>query len=678
MIQQQQNKDDVIVIKEKKRGGCGTFIGGFFIGALSLILCIVGVGAFLFYRLSLSSIEAAIGIEVPFIRGEYETMPLRDLVKELFGKANDIKNYTIADLSEEKNLVDLPTKIPGTDLDLQGVYDYEITFNGRTDKVKNFAVYNEIYKDFDGFVDKIIEVVYKINTIDNLLSSLNIDLDTDLNYPAFKSDLYEVSAGNFKSFRQLTISEALDILPYYYSYDSMTMQKLIDAVGIDLSDFKFAEKESFLHQKLSTLPDYMLALPMEDIIEVKESWEDCLTSVDRIVFLLRKATYSDFSEGNLADNIENRLINIGKQNITLGELIDLDEDSNPTIKQIGTVKLVDLIKGDVEENVIYALTKKVDEHGTEQDVTLGELFNLSDTDNISQMLKDVKMSDLIGESAQPDVAIRNAMCQEGNTLGKLLGVTAEDSGIIKLLARIELNDLLGSEANVSNAIKEALCEDEHGNKVTLATVFEITIDSHTSGVVRKMSEIEMEGLLGIGAITTTDTIESFINGLTIQDIFDDETINGNVILEALSTYNNGSEVVATPLSEIPNRIKALTVGDVCTIDESNRILYKIKDAKLDEIADEIDNLTLRDALGEIPEKSIFNLIENYNTVKIKNLTKAYNSSDPVDERGLKTVDFTIENLYNAGIIEETAYHNFIDGHPERKSWTIDALIASFS
>ena len=722
-----QKNDDVIVIKEKKKGGCGSFLGAFIIGALTVVLCIVGAGAYLFFNVNLKTIGNTFGVEIPFLRGEYETMPLRSLLKEVFTKTDEIKDYTLADLSEEKKLIELPNEIPGTNINLTDVYDTEITFNGRTDKVKNFAVYNEIYKDFDGFVDKIIEVVYKTNSVDNLLKTLDIDIDNDLNYPAFTTLVYDVGEGVYKSFRGMTISEALEVLPNYFSRDDMTMKMLIDSIGLDVSDYKFAQSENFLQQKITSISDYIYNLPLDEFVDVNEDFESCENLTDKVMFLLQKMTYKDLSEGELEDNIELRLTEINQQNVTLGELMDLDEDSEEALKLVGAIKFVDLLKGNVEDEIVHALTKKVDEGGVEHDVTLGEVFNLSDSDSISRMIRNVLMSDLIGESAQPDVAIRNALIQEGNTLGSLLNYTSENgimgmlkdvtlnsllgeganpeqaiknglcannntlgrllnisnssTGITKLMSKILLSDLLGESANISETIKNALSYDENNNPVTLQTIFEISIDSNSSGVVKKMASLEMRDLLGRNGRTTAQTMEDFVDELTLFDIFDANTIENNKILNSLSMYDDDNDdttdMVATPIKAIPDVVNSLTLSDVCEIDEDNKIMVKLKDKTLEKIPNEIDNLTLEDALGEVPEKSIFNLIENYSTVKIKNLTKNYDENDPVDERGLKTVDFTIKNLYNAGIISESAYENFVAGHSERENWTIAYLLSNY-
>ena len=652
--------EEVIVMKEKKRGGCGTYVGGVFSGILLTVLFLVGGFVFILFHVNIKAIESSFGVEVPFIRGNYETMPLKDLIKELTSQADQIKNYTLATLGEEKNLIDLPATIPGTDIKLTGVYECEIEFNGRTDKVKNFAVYNEIYKNFDAFVDEFIGAIYKTNTVGDLLKTFNINLDSDLNYPAFTQNLYTVEGGTQKSFRNLTIAEALDVLPEYYSSDKLTMQGIVDAIGIDLSDYRFAQTEDFLSQTIESITDYMTTVPLNQFVQVKASINDCENLTDKALFLMSKLTYDDLTSDDVASKLKDELELIGMENYTLGELVGLKDDSANALKRVGTIKLYDLIGGDVEKSIIDSLTKELDENNIEHDVTLGELLGFTGEDNLSDMIKEVKILDLIGENAKPDKAIKNALCKEGNTLGKLFnyesdegvlgmlkgvelssligdGANAEtaikqalcaegntlgklfdirdEKGIAKLMAKIEINDLLGEEANITQAIKRALSKDEDGNDVTIGYVFEIdTENPSTSAVVKKLASIKMGDLLGQNeGVTAEQTLDDFVNSLTIKEIFSAETIESSMILKALSTYEDETtgEIVDTPLNKIPNRV---------------------------------DNLTLREVLGEAPESGLISLIANYNTVKIKNLAK------PVSEGGITLKPLTVENIYKAELI----------------------------
>ena len=704
------SNEEVLVIKEKKRKGCGPYVSGVVSGFLFTVLLLVGATVFLLFHVSLKTVEGTFGVEVPFIRGNYETMPLKDLIKELTGKVDEIKSYSLETLSKDKNWIDLPQTIPGTNIQLQDVYDSEITIKGKTDKVKNFAVYNDIYLNFDEFVDEFIDAIYKTNTVDDLLKTLNVDIDQDLNYPAFTEKLYSVNGTTQKSFRNLKIKEALDILPDYFSSDKLTMQRLIESIGFDVSDYKFASDPEFLEQTINTVTDYVKTISLEKFIDTKASLSDCENLTDKVLYLLRNATYEDFTSDDISAQIKTRLIESGHENYTLGELIGVDEQSSNAVKYAGTIKLVDIIGGDVEQSIINSLTKKLDENNVERDVTIGELFNFTDEDSISSMIKEVKMSDLIGENAQPDKAIRNALCNPENTLGKLLNYTSDD-GIVGMIKGVTLNSLLGENADPEKAIKDALCEENNtlqkllnvdGSEtgiakyiskiklkdllsdtadvsqtiktalskdvidgtevdVTIGDIFEINSLS-ASRVVQKLAAIPMGDLLGVNKdednqpIKPEDTLDNFVNNLTLTEIFDADTITNSKILKSLSTYYDEDlrVYVDTPIKKIPDRINDLTLKEVITINEnSSQILKSLQGSKINNLANAVDNLTLAQALGNAPQNGIISLItpESYNSVKIKDLT-TIGASD------LKPL--TIENMYNANLISNVEYDSVAD------------------
>ncbi len=651
MINENEEINTIAPLKpDKKRGGCGTFFSGVVVGILIIIVAVAGVVAYGIYHLNIKAIESAIGIEVPFIRGQYETMSLRDLFKELSTQTNEIKNLTLAEIGEEKKWVDLPQTVFGTDLELTAAYETNVTINGRTDKLKNFAVYNEIYKNFDEFVDQLLLAIYKTNSMDNLLKTLNIDLDQDLNYPIFKTEFFAVDDNNKKVFRNLTISEALEVLPDYFSQDKFTMEYLIDGFGINMTDYKFAQTEEFKSQTLKTVGSYIKTLPIEQLIDVKATLQDCENTTDRLLFVLRKLTYQDLSGNNLVDAIEEKMNLVGLSNFTLGQLINIDENEEGFIKYIGDVKFVDLLGNSVDDSIKEAII------GENKDITLGQILNLTGTDNLTKIFKDVKMDDLIGDGASPDTAIKNALKKPGNTLGYLLEIDEDDdSGFMGLIKDVELSDLFGDDPE--NAIKEQLMRE--GN--TLGDL--ISIDSE-EGISRLIKNIALSDLLEDGA----DVEQVLKDALSADDATLGEVLgleNGSNIVNKIAALKMADLFGNDANNTLDNFVNDLEIQDIFSDYTSNKLLNEMGgDTKISEIQNKIDNLKLDDLIDNEPQ--IFTLIENYNEITLSNLD------------GIQVVDsehLTLNRMLEAGLVTEEQISGFSE--EERDTITLDFIINGF-
>ena len=60
----EQRKEKKVSDMSRRRGGCGSFILGFLVGFLSLILLVVGGGVFAYYKLNIKTVESWIKTEV--------------------------------------------------------------------------------------------------------------------------------------------------------------------------------------------------------------------------------------------------------------------------------------------------------------------------------------------------------------------------------------------------------------------------------------------------------------------------------------------------------------------------------------------------------------------------------------------------------------------------------------
>lgn len=99
----------------RRRGGCGSFILGFLVGFLSLILLVVGGGVLAYYKLNIKTVESWIKTEVPIGNDEFKELPLKDLINlvgQVVGNSGDITIGTL----ESSYGITLPDEIGGMNI----------------------------------------------------------------------------------------------------------------------------------------------------------------------------------------------------------------------------------------------------------------------------------------------------------------------------------------------------------------------------------------------------------------------------------------------------------------------------------------------------------------------------------------------------------------------------------
>ena len=78
MSKQKQTEEGSRVVV-KKKGGCGTFLAGFFCAIIFLVLLIGGAGAYVYFCVNLQQVESVIGVKLP-IEGDLNKKTIKDLI----------------------------------------------------------------------------------------------------------------------------------------------------------------------------------------------------------------------------------------------------------------------------------------------------------------------------------------------------------------------------------------------------------------------------------------------------------------------------------------------------------------------------------------------------------------------------------------------------------------------
>ena len=401
--------EENVKVVTKRKGGCG-FFAGFFSCILMIVLVIGGFGLYVYNAVTISQIESLLGVKIP-VEGDIRDKPVKDLITLALDTKDSYVHMTINDLPEKVG-VDLPTTIPGTDISITFVYDADIQFMDQNIKVRDAEIM-DVANNIDAFVDAVLPVVYDNILIGEILSSFDLaDTLNEMGYPAFTDPLYNVGTDaqpSFKALNDLTITQAKNVLVDYYGEDNLTIQTIVNAVGlqdiipdavagetdiyaglrnllvascttddilsnitgailadhIDLSDYRFASRDTFLVTSILDMPDYIQTIPLSDLMNVPESMEDADSPSLKLLYALRNATLDTF----MADEPMDAIIDLidseqGWQNLNLGTL--LSRDTLGDIHALCNVKLTDLLRD--SENTIENLLKTI---------TLGDMITIN-------------------------------------------------------------------------------------------------------------------------------------------------------------------------------------------------------------------------------------------------------------------------------------------------------------
>ncbi len=365
----------------KKRGGCGSFAMGFLFAFVFLIVFVGGTMLYCYYNVTLTQIENILGVKLP-VEGEIRDKALKDLIALGIEYKDSYTEATLETLENDFG-VKLPETIPGTEIKLACVYSAEVNFLGKKQAVKSYRI-QDIANNLGDFVDVILPVLYDNTTVDEVLKSFNITILNDLGYPALKDKYYMTNTSTAKkSLAELTISEALEILPKHFSEDNLTIQEIINAGGLsimpypetgqkdvyaglrnllvtkittdqilenadgallndllDLTDFDFAQTEEFNNTKLNKMTDYIKTVPLHQFMTVPETVDENSTASDHILFALRNVNYNDLNGTEPIKTVTTKM-NEAYAGLVLSKIIDFTD--TPNLDFLANTKLTDLI-----------------------------------------------------------------------------------------------------------------------------------------------------------------------------------------------------------------------------------------------------------------------------------------------------------------------------------------------
>lgn len=572
MIKVDDTATPSVIVKTKKRGGCGTFLLGFVFAFVLMLVVVVGTGIYMYYNVSIKTVENMIGVTIP-VEGDIKNLALKDLL----AKKDKLVNGSLETLNTEFGL-ELPETIPGTKISIKETYDETIKFLNEEKKVKEYRV-QDIVNNLSAFVEAVLPKLYDHVTVGQLTDTAQTTLLTDLGYPATKDKFYNVGTEtepDMKTLSELTINQALDIVPEYFSSDNMTVQMALDAIGaewlpkpeegktdiyaelrdlkitdlnvetitgkikgevllkmVDLSDYDFLQTDEFKGTYLNKIGDYMKTIELGEFVKI----DTVLTDSAKTTF------YEKTQYKNLADSVENvKAMKLSKVreailNMPLDKIFTAEEIVKISTVYQSTDKTLSEFFADNSSKIPAGATFKqatTSSYGTTVidwtkydgyvtilgDSTASDYETNINEANLQELLGGgeqitpiASVCDLtIGEILDSDNAINTILAEVG-TLGELTGASSDDNGFLGVLADIELKDLMN---NPTETINNALT----GSTKTLKNL----LNAGDSGneIIDTVMSVEVGALFKDASNAILDKINPMTLG-TIMGINDTDT-----------------------------------------------------------------------------------------------------------------------------------------------------------
>lgn len=608
MSKQKQAEDGSRVVV-KKKGGCGTFLAGFFCAIIFLVLLVGGAGAYVYFCVNLQQVESLVGIKLP-IEGDLNKKTIKDLITLGLDVKDSYVHMKIRDLKDKVgiDLAQTFKTIPGTNINIQFLFEEEskIEYKGSNVKFLDIEVMDAV-NNSNSLVNGVLDVLYDHVTVGEILSTAQLTETIEgLGWPAVTDAIYDV-AGTKKALSSLTINQAKDVLVEYYGADNLTVEKLIKATNLvvipntplydnlralkvqkittddlldnvtgeilndlidDLSDFEFTQTDEFNQTPLSGMIAYIEALPVGDFIKFENAVDDDYFTT-HAMFNSLKAVYVSKLENEIlklkinqildSTQIARTSLNASEVTLTLTELLS----GKPT-------QTIESLFGTQNINEVGAYIKELKDCTSSNFLTSFAHLSWGEKLGITSGTALLDISDLTIKNIVESEDIPTTIFEKLGTLGNLIGST--DNPIMQLISKVKLTDLL---TNAGDAITQALEYDESHNLITLATLLNITDTNGINGII---SSIKVKDLLDDPNNAISNALES--STLTLAELLgmtSTDGINGvvgTITLNAL--FTNPDTAIKTALAGCNDTLKDF-LGDTSSGDTTaNYILTSLK------------------------------------------------------------------------------------------------------
>ena len=358
------------ITRKTKSGSVGSFFFGWFIGFLLTIALIGGLGAFIYFKVSISWVNNTFNQEIDLGSEELNNLTLNTFVSHAINLGQNIDTYTLSDLENDFG-INIGDEIMGINiLDLKSVPITELpdAFQNKLSNISAYELRNVLdLTDLDNILSK--ENTYYYNSLDNKLyedelftSEVTFDYAIAYEIVTIKGQNFGVVDGTVTiELRYLPLTLAMSSFTSDLG-DNITLGELRHDYGVQLPEFLDGVSDD---TTISELGDAIDNLYIADFLDYTIAGENVFDStglpVNGIMETLAKMQVSNLS--NLKQEIDNMYI---------ADILGYNYDE--------TLDGVTDSEGEPVNGILNVISKsKVSElNATLETLTIGDLFDSSE------------------------------------------------------------------------------------------------------------------------------------------------------------------------------------------------------------------------------------------------------------------------------------------------------------
>jgi len=685
--------------------GFGTFILGWFIGLISTLGLLVGVGYWAYTSVSVNTVEKWLKTDFTDNKG-MEDLTLQKAVGIMQGIAsNGADAYTLKQLEEDFGVKMFGESIYGISTDLiknSPVMDLKQAINDTLDTAtfNNVLSFMNVKQEDLGMLNTILESerTYYVYKDENPGSKFKLytdeehNVEVDFKYTIkestveFGNSSHTISTHDFTK----TIKPRLIDLPLTTAMKSITnttnelsLYKILgyERTG-DVGNYTYTKDGQTMSGVMKSVAEYTIdelanadkfkAIYIYEVMGYERSgtegnyiYTDKGVEVTGAMKAIAGKTIDELAKPNTINNMQ--LYEIMGYTRTGDapnyEYMDGANKVTGAMKNLAGKTINELSKKSTIDNLkVYEIM------GYERTGTEG---NYSYTNNGTMVtgtmkaLAEKSLNELSQKSTIDNMYIYEIMGYERTgTEGNYTYTNNGDevSGVMETLAGKKIGDLSGDEVfndiTVADVMGYTIAQDGKvldKNNIEITGLFAHLADAKINNLSSKIDSLTVSQILDLDtsvtgvlkslANTTIDGLEAKINTLTVGEALGLEESDATGILKAL--YNS-------KINELDADIKVLTLGKALGVEQASAtgVVKALYNVKIDELNTEIKALTLGNAL-DIEESSATGIIKALYNVKIEELNTEINNLTLGKALGIEETSATgvIKALFNSKINE---------------------------
>ena len=526
-----------------KRGfkGFGIFILGWFVGLISTLGILLGVGYWAYTSISVKKVERWTKTNITDNQG-MEDLTLKKALGIAQGLASNGSNaYTIAQLEEDFGIQLLNDSIYGINLDI----------------IKNSSITN-----LKQAVDKTIDTV----TFNNILSFMKVEqeglgilntvLEKEFTYYVYDNKLYTNKEYSTEADFDYTIED--NTVNFSNGKHTISTYNGVQSIKPRLSDLPLNTAMNSIDEATKDLQIYKILNYTRTGQEGDYTYMDGTKEVTGVIKAIAEYTVNELSDAQTVNNLYVYEIMGYKRTGEEGNYTYTNNGEEVTgiLKTISGKTIADLSKDDAFENVTVAeaLNYTISQgkvYNSDNQLVTGIIAKLADAkvSGLSSRINSLTVGEILDIAETDATGVVKALYStsvEGLktkldtlTLGEALGVAESDaSGVIKALYNSQIDEL-----------------NKDVNNLQIYQIMGYTRAGSEGNYTYTNSNGTVTGIMGAIAGTTINNIGSTIETLKATDVF-----SGDVTILKLFTQDELKTLTLLDLpNEATNKINTVTI-----------------------------------------------------------------------------------------------------------------------